>query len=285
MITLDLVDSMGVMVSAQYDHDGHDHTDLLAAIKGWSGGVAVKVAELPRLNHGNFKATVKRTGRTLTVSFNYERQTRQELWAIERKFSGLFSDGSYGLLTVKQDNLELSCEVRLDGQIDPEVNIDQGWISIQVPLFSELPYLYSPWRETPILPVGSGVGLEYDLFSKDLGKGPILTFGSAIEQDSMVWNNGNARSYPVGRFYLDAPGGFIYGLGNKYISYPWPCYPDVPITIDHTGSILIGGFDQSHMLGEREWSWIEPGAQELPTLDLIQGGAGYGIISHRDTFI
>ena len=114
---------------------------------------------------------------------------------------------------------------------------------------------------------------------------PVLTFGDAIDTEVTMWNNGNAMSYPQIEVVGDLPGGFAVTVGSRRVTYPWPTFPDMPVLVDMSGSLSVSGQDQSHRLVERNWTGIEPGTAETPKLDPLQGGTGWAVVRHRDTYI
>lgn len=114
---------------------------------------------------------------------------------------------------------------------------------------------------------------------------PVLTFGAAIDTEVTMWNNGNATSYPQIEVVGDLPGGFAVTVGSRRVTYPWPTFPDMPVLVDMSGSLSVSGQDQSHRLVERNWTGIEPGTAETPKLDPLQGGTGWAVVRHRDTYI
>jgi hypothetical protein len=129
---------------------------------------------------------------------------------------------------------------------------------------------------------GAGVRLRgFDVWRT----APVLTFGSAVDTDVLVWNDGNTDAWPVFTVHADAPGGFLLGLGDRVIEYTRPTWRDSPVRVDMTGEVLVSGFDQSQYLAAREWSSIAPGTFERPRFELLQGGTGWCEVSHRDTYI
>lgn len=279
MITAVITDSTGSTLSADYDHDGQAGRDLLTGLAGWSGGVGVRSDVVERISHGEFATTSDRTGRSLTVDMLLERGDRAELWRLERAASGLFSDGGYGSLMVAQDGAQLECKVRLDGEVKVAVNLDGGFLTVQVPLRSPLPFLYGPWRESILRPVGAGVGLEFPLL-----KGGVLGFGSAVAQDEVIWNDGNATAYPQLVVTADAPGGFTVSLGSARVTYPYPTVASSPVVVDMTGSVTAGGADVSDR-ATASWAGVEPGGTAEPGFELLAGGTGFCVVKHRDTYI
>lgn len=285
MITATLVDSGGITLSAQYDHENPGDGDTwLTKLEGWSGGVSVKGDQLSRATHGDFALRNYRTRRTITLAFVAERDSREELWALERGISGLFSDGGFGTLEVKQDEDSLSCEVELDGEPKIDVQLDAGVIEVELPLSSPEPWLYAPWNRVQLAPKGMGIGLEYPLFSEGrMRTAPVLTFGAEVEEDVLVWNDGNANSYPIFTVYADTPGGFRVRMGDNTVAWPRATFKSTPIEIHMDGKVIVGGFDQSQFLTERDWAPIAPHTIETPKFELLQGGTGWCEVAFRDT--
>ena len=284
MIAVRLVDPEGVSLSAVHDFDHQDSPDLLTGLSGWTGGVGVRRETLDRLSHGSFPTPTTRTGRTLTLDMMFERDSVTELRGLARGISGLFVDGGYGTLTVTEDHEEASAEVTLDGDPKINVNVDAGYLTAQIPLFAPLPYLYSAWREGSLRPVSDGVGLVLPLFATPTGQ-DVLTFGSEIATEAYVRNDGNAPSYAVFEVQADAPGGFRVSAGEGHLTWPRPTFPDVPVLIDMSGSVSIGGVRQTHFASERKWAATPPHSTVIPTFELLQGGSGFASVRHRDTSI
>lgn len=285
MITATLVDSGGMTLSAQYDHENPSSGDTwLTSLEGWSGGVSVKGESLSRATHGDFPLRNYRTRRTLTLNFTAEREGRDALWYLERAISGLFSDGGFGSLTVEQDGDELSCEVELDGEPKVNVFLDGGYLEAEIPLSAPEPWLYSPWRKVTLRPKEAGIGLEFPIFAKGPEEGePIITFGTAIETEELIWNDGNAKSFPVFTIYADAPGGFRVQLGNNTIAWPRPTFKTAPVEVYMDGKVIVGKHDQSQYLTERGWAAVAPHTMETPSFELLQGGTGWCDVTFRDT--
>ena len=419
---------------------------LLEDIPGWYGGSGVRSSTTDRYRHGDFPSRGWREGRTLSIRGATVSVDSFERDDIERELSGIMWDGEIGTLAVQEsDDRVLWTTVRLDGAPSIE-KLDERHIAFSIPLRTAEPFVYGPWRETTLTPLGVGIGLEYPLFTGgvmpskingitdplgldptitsyrttaspgwaavngewvktgdisgsnairlnpdadsfysdiplvpgkryrmtvevylDAGTGqvrfaprstlddgsqsydgdgpeaggdpghftdvegtgewvevtrwwdapengvsasfdvqinsvsgatevkfrnptvrstePILTFGSAIDTDVSVWNDGNVTSYPQFAVVADAPGGFALTMGDRRVTYPWATFPDMPVLVDMNGTLLVSGQDQSHRLGERGWSGIEPNSVETPKLDFLQGGTGWATARHRDTYI
>lgn len=115
---------------------------------------------------------------------------------------------------------------------------------------------------------------------------PIITFGTErVRGEHFVWNDGNADSHPRFTVHADSPGGFSVGLADRLVTYPWPTYADVPVTVDMEGALFVGGRDQTHLLHERNWSKVPPRAIDTPVFRFLQGGRGFCTVAHRDTYI
>lgn len=253
-------------------------------LAGWFGGVGVKGDRTARLGHGDFPAPNKRTGRSLTLNLLWvgDVQARDH---VSRALSGLFADGEEGTLTARVGELVLTAQhVTLDGEVAVS-EVGTVGVRAQVPLHAADPFLRSEARETHLRPIGSGVGLDYGLFSRDLGQGPVLSFGSAVDARDWVWNDGNAESFPLVTVTANAPGGFAVSMGSSHVTFPWPTYPDMPVVVDMAGAVSVSGIDQSHLVSTRRWGGIAPSSVESPTFEFLQGGTGFGVVSHCDTYL
>ena len=253
-------------------------------VAGWYGGSGVRGDVTARLGHGDFVERGYREGRVLTLHGTVVCASSDIRDWQERNLSGMAGDGDWCEVTCDDGNAELSTRVRLDGA--PQiVKLGTQALRFQVPLRTEMPFLYSAWRESTLRPIGAGVGLEFPPFARDLGQGPVVTFGTAVSTDEWVWNDGNADSWPVFDVVADAPGGFAVGLGDKRVTYPWPTFPDIPVSVDMAGAVTVAGVDQSHLLGERGWASVAPQSMESPSFEFLQGGNGWATVRHRDTYI
>ena len=264
---------------------GDDSRWFVEDVDGWYGGSGLRGGATPSYNHGTFLSRGFREGRTLTLHGwveNVDTDTRD--WQ-ERNISGMLWDGMTGELTCDDGNAVMTTRVRLDGppQVVP---IGVRDLQFQVPLVSESPFLYGDWREFTMDPPGLGVGFEFPPLSRDLGKGPVITFGTErVREEHFVWNEGNADSYPRFTVHADSPGGFSVGLVDRLVTYPWPTYADVPVTVDMEGALFVGGRDQTHLLHERNWSKVPPRTIDTPVFRFLQGGRGFCTVAHRDTYI
>lgn len=269
---------------AQLTASNRDDAWVVESLGGWFGGVGVKGERPARLGHGDFSAPNKRTGRSMTLNLLWAGDSRARDH-VSRALSGLFSDGEEGTLTATVGDLTLTAErVTLDGEVGI-AEVGTAGVRAQIPLHAADPFLYGPVRETTLRPISAGVGFEFAPFARDMGRGAIATFGSAVQAAEFLWNDGNAASYPIFTVTADAPGGFAVGIGDKRVTYPWATFADMPVAVDMAGALTVSGSDQSHLLGERAWSSIAPGAIETPTFEFLQGGNGFCVVSHMDIYL
>ena len=252
---------------------------VLTALAGWYGGVSITSESMDRLGFGEFLATGRGSARVLTLGVSFYSKDEAARRHYRRAWSGAFHDGMPAQLTVDWDGLELSCDVVQDGEA-LVTDLNPYGVSVQVPLRAADPHLYSAWRESSLQPVGAGVGFEFAPFSN----GGVVSFGSAVDTGEWVWNDGNASSAPQFTVWADSPG-FAVSVGDKRVTYPWPTFQDVPVTVDMAGSVTVGGVDQSHLLGERAWGVVAPGSLESVRFEFLNGGSGWASVRHRDTYL
>ena len=252
---------------------------VLTALAGWYGGVSITSESMDRLGFGEFLATGRGSARVLTLGVSFYSKDEAARRHYRRAWSGAFHDGMPAQLTVDWDGLELSCDVVQDGEA-LVTDLNPYGVSVQVPLRAADPHLYSAWRESSLQPVGVGVGFEFAPFSH----GGVVSFGSAVDTGEWVWNDGNASSAPQFTVWADSPG-FAVSVGDKRVTYPWPTFQDVPVTVDMAGSVTVGGVDQSHLLGERAWGVVAPGSLESVRFEFLNGGSGWASVRHRDTYL
>lgn len=253
-------------------------------VAGWYGGSGVRGEITARAGHGDFVARGHREGRVLTLHGAVACATSDIRDWQERNISGMAWDGDWADLTCDDGNAVLSTQVRLDGA--PQVvKVGTRKLRFQIPLRTASPFLLGEVRTSTLQPVGAGVGMDFSPFSRDLGAGPVITFGSAIQSSEWVWNDGNAEAWPVFTVVADSPGGFVVALGDHRVTYPWPTFADIPVTVDMAGAVTVGGVDQSHLLGERDWASIGPQSIEAPSFAFLRGGTGWATVQHRDSYM
>lgn len=253
-------------------------------VAGWYGGSGVRGEITARLGHGDFVERGYREGRSLTLHGAVACKTSDIRDWQERNISGMAGNGDWAELTCDDGGAVLSTRVRLDGA--PQVvKIGTTKLRFQIPLRAESPFLHGAWRSSTIRPVGAGVGFEFPPFSRDLGKGPVITFGTAVASDDLVWNEGNADAWSVFDVVGDFPGGVAAVLDDHRVTYPWPVFPDVPVSIDMAGAVMVAGVDQSHLLGERDWAPVPAHSISKVALQPLQGGTGWATVRHRDSYL
>lgn len=253
---------------------------VLTDLAGWYGGVGVRGESMDRLGHGTIGGRKWRGARALTLKGHVDVAAPEDRDRVMRDLSGVLWNGLEGTLSATVDGLRLSCPVTLDGE--PGI-VPSGIasVTVQLPLSSSDPWLFGEWRASLLRPIGAGVGFDFAPFSR----GGVVTFGTAIDTDVLVWNDGNADSWPLFTVTADAPGGFLVGLADRVIEYARPTWKTTPVVVDMAGEVLVGGVDQSQYLATRDWSSIGAGGAERPRFELLQGGNGWCEVSHRDTYI
>lgn len=262
-----------------------DPTDwVLGDVAGWYTGSGVRRDIQPAYGHGSFMGPGFRDARYMTVHGKVHCSTTAERDWQERSIGGLFGDGRIGTLWVDDGETQLYTEVGLHGS--PQVvKVGTKDLVFQIPLVSDTPYLYGEWREVTLFPPDFGVGFEFPPLERDLGKGPIVTFGTEVRETAYIWNDGNAPAAPVFTVVADSPSGFSVGFGGRRVTYPRPTFKNVPIEVDMAGAIRVQGRDQTHLVGERGWSVVDPRTMETPVLRFLAGGTGWATVAFRDTYI
>lgn len=248
------------------------------AVEGWHDTPGFEVPSVERLRHGAISGRGRATGRTIKLAGRVLNTGHAEQAWDRDALGSLFRDGGMVPMTATVGGLTLSTDVQLIDRVtfQPTTVAYSRW---EVSLYAPDPHLYGEWRTSTLRPVGAGVGFVYPPFSV----GGVITFGDAIARDEWVWNDGNAPSWPVFTVTADSPGGFAVAVGDHRVTYPWPTYPDIPVTVDMAGALTVGGVDQSHLLGERDWSPIPPQSVERVAFELLRGGTGWATVQHRDT--
>lgn len=252
---------------------------------GWNGGTSQKGSLEERESEGLFFQKRHPGGRSLELRVRIHLDNVEAAEWEKVLLSAALADGELGTLTVQSYSMPpLSMGVQRNGDV-LFARVNPFTFDFSIPLLAPDPRKYGPWRESTLRPIGAGVGFEFPPFSRDLGKGPVATFGTAISTDEWVWNDGTAHSWPRFTVTANAPSGFMVALGDKRVTYPWPTFPDIPVTVDMAGAVTVGGFDQSHLLGERGWASIPPQSIETPHFEFLQGGTGWATVQHRDTYM
>jgi len=250
----------------------------LEVTDGWWDTPGSEVESEQRLGHGDFAAKGRWAGRVFVASGLATASTHAELEWMRTALTAVAPDGGTFPVWGRHTGENIGGDFQLIDRIEfkPLGPVTASW---QISIHSEDPFLHSAWRESTLQPVGAGVGFEFVPFSRG-----VISFGTAISTDEWVWNEGNAWSAPQFVVTADSPG-FAIGVGDKRVTYPWPTYMDIPITVDMAGAITVGGIDQSHLLGERGWASVPPGSIESVNFSFLNGGTGWATVRHRDTYI
>ncbi|NIB22859.1 hypothetical protein HBA56_04200 [Pseudoteredinibacter isoporae] len=245
---------------------------------GWYGGFSMRGENEERLGHGSFPTTRTRSARTLEVKAKIKLASWDHANYVKRQLSAALADGESGELTVEETGVPaLTTVVERTGEVLIARSGGPSSFTVSIPLTAPDPELYTPWRETYLHPAGAGVGFDFAPFSR----GGVISFGTAVATDDWIWNDGNTASPPQFTVWAASPG-FAVGVGDKRVTYPWPTFMDIPVTVDMAGAVTVGGVDQSHLLGERGWASVPPRSIESVHFSFLQGGTGWAIVRHRD---
>lgn len=259
---------------------GGDADWIVEDVAGWYGGAGVRGEKVDRLQHGSHVARAWRDSRVMTIHGGVICKDSDVRDREERRLSGVLWDGLFGELSCDDGDAVLASNVRLDAA--PQiVKVGTTALRFQVPLIADDPFLYAPEQVTFLHPVGTGIGLEYPLFSVD----GVLTFGMGAPANDPIRNAGNAKAFPVVTVTADTPGGFRVSMGGKSVVYPEPTFSDLPVQVDMRGRVLVNGVDSSHVLAGREWASVPPGGSLQPELEFLAGGRGFATVAVRDTYI
>lgn len=253
----------------------------LMDVAGWYGGVGVTGAADQRMGHGLFPEPTERTGRAMTILVQAKYSGVRMRTVLERALSGLLWDGQLATLTVDTGTHELSCQVRLDGEVGiARRGVDT--LDVQIPLLAPSPFLHGPERVQQLFPAGTGVGLVWPLF----GNG-VMDFGDTAAGSMLtIENRGNVKAWP--RFLVRGtwPSGFTLTNGRDVVEYRAPVFSQSPAVVDMaSGSISVGGNDMTHAATRRGWFGIDPGAVIAPRASSAQQGAGWIDVHTADTYI
>lgn len=285
-VTLEAADGTPIITASTRELDVAREYWLMAdSPKGWDGGTSPKGSLEERAARGMFYHRRHHGGRSLELRIRIHLADATEAEWEKVQLGAALADGELGTLTVTDFGMDpLSMRVQRDGDV-LFTRVNPFTFDCSVPLLAPDPVKYGPWRSSLLRPVEAGIGFEFPPLSRDLGKGPIVTFGAAQETTELVWNDGSTDSWPTFTVVANAPGGFAVGLADLRVTYPWPTFPDMPVTVDMAGAVTVGGADQSHLLGERGWAGIGPQSIETPQFELLQGGTGWATVQHRDTYM
>lgn len=272
---------------------------ILTGITGWFGGVGISANDVQRtLGHGLFPTPAMRTGRVLTLEGYFQLRDSTQRAIAERFVSGVLWNGDLGTLRVMTDDLDLSTDVRLDGEIKYSyINRFLDRMTVQIPLIAPDPFLYGPDQNTTLAIPGIGQGLRLGnqtraLFQKpatpttDTQDAGYLRWGSALPP-AVMGNDGNAEAWPVFTVRGTFPDGFVIRVQGRSIEYPGEVTTRSPITVDTgSGQVTRRGIDVTHMLLKRQWEPIPPYASIVPKLEARNRmSEGWADATWNDTYI
>ena len=252
----------------------------LIDVEGWVEPEA-RLALIERVNGGAVSEPQSWEARQLLVRGHVSGLSRAEVSQWLRAFAGIASPGRTTTLTVDDQGLVLSCEVLRHGKPRQAHSLEGGWVDWELPLAAADPHLYGALEERHIRLAGTGVGLEFDLFSV----GGVLTFGAAVAADVVLANAGNAVAYPVYRVVGDLPSGFtLTQSAGGLVEFAGPVWADQPAVVDMAGRVMVAGVDRSHQVARVEWAGVAPGGSLVPELSASQGN-GFAVAAIRSTWI
>lgn len=264
----------------------------IETLEGWYGGVRADTPEISLAGqHGLYLAPTLRGARSMTLVLTWVSsvdKSHQAYTQFSRFASGLAWDKGPYRMTVTEGDVVLWTDVHLDGEIqhNPIHQGNESAFRVMIPLKADS-FLYGPGRTTFLTPEGTGVGLEYSLFSGGSEGDPVLTYGEYIDIDEVVANLGNATAYPSLLTVGDFPGGVGFNAGRGTLEFPWPITRRAPLQIDASGSAWIGATNVTSRLSRRDFSafQVRPGDRIAPAMYAIQGGSGYCEVHTWDTYI
>lgn len=256
----------------------------LTDLDGFFGGVGVQAHDVQRkIGHGMLSNPALRTGRTLTLKGYFEFDSDRTRSIADRFVSGVLFDGNLGTLTVSVNGLELSCQVRIDGEIK-HVYDGMRAFNLEIPLVAPEPWLYGKPTVYQIFPTGAGTGLKYPLFGVQ-PKG-MLSYGDQPPQGAAISHEGNATAYPTYIVHGEWASGFRLTADGKTLEYPYPVHPNAPVTINCAkGQVLISGQDFTYELSRREWHTAPPRAGFITQIEALAPSTGWCDVIFSDTYI
>ena len=284
---LRLTDEYGVVLEAGVGVDTSRKFSRLTTFDGLFGGADVAPRTADRLTNGTIFSGTRRGARAMTIGGLAGNMTGAEVIDFEMMLSGILGGdpgSGVGLLEARQGDLQLHAQVYLDGAPKIAGNRDLGYVTWQLPISSDMPYLYGPEQQWNLLPPGSDVGLDWPLFDNDEG---VLTWGSgAPNAVPHVTNHGTAPAYPRIVVRGDFPSGVRIGngLGSRVV-YQAGCSISSPVTFDfESRSAFTPTGDATVAITTRDFWSVAPGETIQPTLEPLQEGGGSATLYMCDTY-
>lgn len=255
---------------------------IVEDVKGWFGGVGVRGEAVARLGHGEHVQRAWRAGRVLTLVATIVGADSDVRDDVQREVSGVLWDGEFGTLTCTVGDLELSTQVRLDGEVAVGELGTQG-VPVQIPLRGETPWLYAPAQRVSVAPAGTGIGLVYPFYAPT----GVVSYGALSEATTgVLTNTGNADAWPVFWIRGQMPTGFRVMQDGHPIEWSGSVSQDSLVAVDTARSAVeVWGTDMSHQLALDDFQPIPAGASTSITFQPLGGGTGYLEASLSSTFI
>jgi hypothetical protein len=226
---------------------------------GWDDGVATRTKSILKENDGGaYELPVYREQRFITLAGNVIGGSPEELGYLRTRLLGALSTGKPGRITVSRPWETRWATCYLDGQ----------------PRFTERGGLRS----------GT---FELNLRCPDPRKfGGLRRFEVEPGLSVKVSHYGNYGATPKFTVTGSMPGGYKLTVGGRSFVVTQPLVNGVPHTIDYQdarlrvgGVVVFGGVSISNV-----WR-VEPGVEELVTLEPLTVGSGTAVLELLDTYI
>ena len=288
MITI--TDPHGRRLELHGDWQGQPRGSLIYdAAEGIPGGVPIRGEKTHRWGTGTVPDRVTRDGRTMTIGgwAHFGRGRADLVLAAADRLTGMWADNTtLGELAIDLPGYWRSMQVQPDSAASewPQLDMSRrhlGWLHWGLALYAPDPHAYGKLTEVLLQPVGTGIGLDYPLFTRD----GVLTYGGAVAAQVTLTNAGNAVAYPVVEVDVTDASGFRLVIDGRAVEYNAACVQGAPVTVDMRGRVTVGGVDQSGRVSAREWAGVPAGGSVLAELHTLQGGAGHAWATVRDTYI
>lgn len=115
---------------------------------------------------------------------------------------------------------------------------------------------------------------------------PVLDWGKSAPIASALPNEGNADAFPVITVRGDFPAGFNLTWNGRSITYPSTVTASTPVVVDSkTGSVLVGGMDQTYKLTSRDWFSVPAGSSFQPKITALAPSNGWADVSLSSTYM
>lgn len=116
--------------------------------------------------------------------------------------------------------------------------------------------------------------------------GTVLDWGKGAPLSAALGNEGNADAHPIITVRGDFPAGFALTWNGRSITYPSTVTTSTPVEVDSkTGSVLVGGVDQTYKLTSRDWFTVPSGSSFQPRITALAPSNGWADVSLSSTYI